>query len=253
VFLLVANNVRHIAEVGARIKKFRTSQKMTQQNLADSLETSRGYLAEIETGIKEPSYNFLRKLLDATNLSSEWLLRGTGTMFQEEIREGDSKEIYRLNDTDLERLECGLFMLGDKVYVPLSTITACCGRGFYVYDDYNIGEAIAVRKKDVGILRPEMLPYAVQTYGRSMEGYGIKEGSTVVINPAEEVFSGCVALVVYDEKASVKKVYDRPDGKDLVASSGQRIHVTYEELAEEWGTKIRGRVMVVIAPPDEGI
>jgi transcriptional regulator with XRE-family HTH domain len=253
VLLLVAKDERRIAEVGARIKEFRTSQKMIQKTLADLLEVSRGYLSEIESGTKEPSYNILRKLLDATILSSEWLLRGTGEMLQEKVKEGDNKAIDRLVNADLERLDCGLFGLGDKVYVPLSSISACCGRGFFVYDDYNVGEAIAVNIKNVGILQPDMLPYAVQTYGRSMEGYGIKEGSTVVVNPAEQVFSGCVALVVYDEKASVKKVYDRPDGKDLVASTGQKIHVTYEELAEEWGTKIRGRVMVVIAPPDEGI
>jgi phage repressor protein C with HTH and peptisase S24 domain len=228
---------------------------MSQQRLADIMETSRGYLAEIERGVKEPSFNFLRKLLEATGLSSEWVLRGGGPMFlgEKTVTEGDRREIEALFDAGLEKLDCGLYTLGDKVYVPLSSVSACCGPGFEVYADYSIGDAVAVNRGNAGTLRSDLLPYAVTTEGRSMEGYGIKEGSTVIVNPAEDVFSGCVALVIYGDKASVKKIYDTPDGKDLVASNGQKIHVTYEELSEDWGPKICGRVMVVIAPPEDGV
>jgi SOS-response transcriptional repressor LexA len=98
-----------------------------------------------------------------------------------------------------------------------------------------------------------MLPFALMTKGRSMEGFGIKAGSMVIVNPAEKVFSGCVTMVVYDERASIKKVYDTPDGKDLASSSGHKIHVTFEELGKDWGPKIYGRVMIVISPLDDGI
>ncbi|MDR1133316.1 MAG: XRE family transcriptional regulator [Synergistaceae bacterium] len=246
---------RRIAEVGRRIRQYRTSQNMSQQQLADIIETSRGYLAEIERGAKEPSFHFLRSLLEATGLSSEWILREEGRMFPEDktVREGDRREIEALFDAGLERLDCGLYALGGKVYVPLSSISACCGPGFEIYADYSIGDAIAVNRVNLGSLRRDTLPYAVMTEGRSMEGYGIKENSTVIVNPAEDVYSGCVALVIYGDKASVKKIYDTPDGKDLVASNGQKIHVTHEELSEDWGPRICGRVMVVIAPPEDGI
>jgi SOS-response transcriptional repressor LexA len=62
-----------------------------------------------------------------------------------------------------------------------------------------------------------MPPYAALTEGNSMTGYGIKEGSTVVVNPAEDIYSGCIALVLFDDKASIKKIYGTPDGKNLVA------------------------------------
>ncbi|MDR1019112.1 MAG: helix-turn-helix domain-containing protein [Synergistaceae bacterium] len=248
----------HIAEAGRRIKRYRTSHSFTQQQLADSIGTSRGYLAEIERGVKEPSFNFLRKLLETTGLSSEWVLRGEGAMFRETgekdaAKGAERRDIEALFDAGLKKLDCGLYALGDKVYVPLSSVTACCGTGFEIYEDYNIGEAIAVSLKEAGTLRPGALPYAVRTEGRSMEGYGIKEGSTVIVNPAEDVYSGCVALVIYGDRASVKKVYDTPDGKDLLASNGQKLHVTYGDLSEDWGPRICGRVMVVIAPPDDGI
>jgi phage repressor protein C with HTH and peptisase S24 domain len=219
------------------------------------MEVGRAYLADIERGEKEPSFNFLRKLLETTGISSEWILRDSGSMYTdaETPNEGERRDIELLAGAGLEKLECGLYALGDKVYVPLSSLSVCCGAGFDVFEDYNIGDAIAASRKEVGVLRSDTLPYAVKTEGRSMEGYGIRDGSTVVINPGEDVYSGCVALVIYDGRASIKKIYNTPDGRDLLASNGQKIHLTLEELSEDWGPRILGRVMVVISPPDDGI
>jgi len=219
------------------------------------MNVSRQYVGEVERGAKEPSYNFLKKLLETTGISSEWLLRGAGPMLAEARipEEGELRDVETLAEVGLEKLECGLYALGDMVYVAISSVSACCGSGFEVYENYSIPEAITVSRGGLGVLRRDMLPFAVPTEGRSMEGYGIREGSTVIVNPAEDVYSGCVVMVIYDDKASIKKVYDTPGGKDLIASSGQKIHVTDEELAEGWGARIIGRVMVVICPPDEGI
>jgi phage repressor protein C with HTH and peptisase S24 domain len=166
---------------------------------------------------------------------------------------GERLDIDFLAEAGLEKLDCGLYAIGDKVYVPLSNIEACCGTGFDVFNEYTIEDAIAANRKEVGALRSDMLPYAVKTEGRSMEGYGIKENSTVIVNPVEDAYSGCVALVVLGGKASIKKIYDMPNGKDLLATNGDKVHVSYEELAEDWGPRIFGRVMVVISPPDDGV
>jgi transcriptional regulator with XRE-family HTH domain len=246
---------QHIADVGQRIRQYRKAHNLTQKELANLIKTSRAYVAGIENARKEPSFHFLRSFLDATGLSSEWVLRGREPMFDvdKSIEDGDRKEVESLENAEFEKLSCGLFIFGKMVYVPLSSITACCGSGFNVYDDYSLGMAVAVNRKNVGTLREGMLPFAVTTEGRSMEGYGIKEGSMVIVNPAEPVDAGCVAMVIYNEKASIKKVYNTSDGKYLISSSGHKIHVTHEELAEEWGPRICGRVMIVISPPDDGI
>jgi phage repressor protein C with HTH and peptisase S24 domain len=219
------------------------------------MKISRAYLADIERGKREPSYNFLRKFLETTGVSSEWLLRETGPMISN-LRlpeDGDRRDIDFLMDAGLEKLDCGLYAIGEKIFLPLSSVEACCGAGFDVFDDYTIGDAIAADREKVGILRSDMLPYAVKTEGRSMEGYGIKENSTVIVNPSEDVYSGCVALVVLGGKACIKKIYDTSNGKDLLASNGEKVHLSYEELAEDWGPRILGRVMVVISPPDVGV
>jgi transcriptional regulator with XRE-family HTH domain len=252
---MVTQEQKNIAEIGARIKRYRVEQRLSQQELADRIKTDRSYVSSIERGAKGPSLHFIRNLLEMSSLSSEWVLRGTEPMYgtNRPIQDGDRKEVESLEDAEVEKLSCGLFMLGEMVYVPLSNIAACCSKGFNVYDSYSLGTSIAVRRRNIGSLQRGMLPFAIMTKGRSMEGFGIKDGSMIIVNPAEKVFSGCVAMVLYDERASIKKVYDTPDGKDLLSSSGLKIHVTHEELAEDWGPRICGRVMVVISPPDEGV
>ncbi|MDR2179712.1 MAG: LexA family transcriptional regulator [Synergistaceae bacterium] len=239
--------------VSKRIKQYRKSHNLTQHQLAALINVSREYLGGIENGKKGPSYHFLRCLLDATGLSSEWLLRGKKPMFEKKIEDGDEQDVEALDNAEVEKLPCGLCTIGDMLFVPLSSISACCGAGKMVYEDYNLGTAVAVHRNKVGTLQEGRLPFAVTTEGRSMEGYGIKEGSMVIVNPAEPVQAGSVAMIIYNEKASIKKIYNASDGKYLISSSGHKIHVTNEELADEWGPRICGRVMVVISPPDDGI
>lgn len=86
-----------------------------------------------------------------------------------------------------------------------------------------------------------------------MEGFGIREGSTVIVNPAERPTSGDVVLVAIDEKSAVKKYYERKEGIELVSSTSDSLRFTYEELEEGWGIRICGRVMLVIAPPEDGV
>jgi SOS-response transcriptional repressor LexA len=233
------------------MKTLREALGLTQKSMSEASGIGRTDIADVEAGRIEPSFNFIRSLNTTFNLDTNWLLTGKGTMFLP--KEGERKDIDNLIDSGLEKLDCGLYAAGDKVYLPLSSVTACCGPGFDVFENYDIGDAVLVTRKSVGALIDGMVPFVVQTEGRSMEGFGIKDGSMVVVNPAEDVYSGCVAMVVYGEQASIKKVYDTPEGKDLIASNGMTLHVSSEALEEGWGARIVGRVMYVMSPPDEGV
>lgn len=147
-------------------------------------------------------------------------------------------------------------MVTKYMNIPITTVTACCGSGYMTYPIEFTGEMIAVRKNQVGRIAEGAEPYAVQTMGRSMEGYGIEENSVVIINPAEEAHTGHIVLIIIDEKASVKKLYERSDGIDLVSSQGSKLHVTFEELDDPYYIRIMGRVILVIpppTPPNEGV
>lgn len=239
--------------IGSRLREFRNVKGLSASAFAAQTGLNRTYLSDVEADRREPSRNFLDSLNKTYDLSYDWILTGSGQMFIDAPKEGVRKDVSNLHNSGLEKLDCGLFAAGDMIYLPMSSITACCGSGFDVFDNYSLDDSIAVNRRQVGTLRGDMVPFAVQTEGRSMEGFGIREGSIVIVNPAEEVCSGHVAMVIFDDKASIKKIYDTPDGKDLVSSNGQKYHVTSEELSEGWVARICGRVMLVISPPEDGV
>ena len=86
-----------------------------------------------------------------------------------------------------------------------------------------------------------------------MEGFGIREGSTVIVNPAERPTSGNIVMAIIDEKASIKKYYVRSDCIELVSSLTAPLRYSFEEVQEGYGIRLRGRVMLVIAPPEDGV
>ncbi len=241
-----------MSEIKDRLKLFRKDKNLTQEDVATQTAISRTYISTIEAGRQDPSFSFVKTLSKTYSLSIDWLLTGEGEMFTNTrtVQEGDHINAF---DGELPRLDCGLYGQGDFVFVPISSERACCGKGSPIFEEYDIGESIAVKRSALGSLAESSPPYAVETQGRSMEGFGIREGSTVIVNPAERPTSGDVVLVAIDEKGAVKKYYERKEGIELVSSTSGSLRFTYEELEEGWGIRICGRVMLVIAPPEDGV
>mgnify|MGYP002544596765 FL=1 len=245
-----------MSTLGDRLKEIRQYFDESQQKFSDRVGIHRTYISDVEADRKEPSYSFLKKLIDSININPAWLMTGVGEKFISIASEnqGHSINIDTLINNSVAKLENGIFCSKSTVYVPVSSITACCGSGITIYpQDYDINEAIAVNRREVGSLVEGLTPFAVYTQGRSMEGYGIKEGSLVVVNPAEQWTTGTVVMAAIDEKASIKKVYMRGDGIDLASSSGDRLHISNDELRQGDYVRICGKVMLVIAPPEHGV
>lgn len=214
-----------------RLKRLRTSMGLTQAQFAETVGIATTTYQHYERGEREATEKFLVKAINTFGLNAAWFLTGKGEMFQNQ-----------------EQQTC------KSLSIPISSITACCGPGIMTYPTEFLTETIVVNKNQVGKIIPELYPYAVQTTGRSMVGYGIEEESLVVINPAEDLYTGSLVLVVIDEKASIKKLYERNDGIDLAASNGTMIHITHEELKPEAHyVRIMGKVMLVISHPNEEV
>lgn len=70
--------------IGDRIKEARKKQKLTQEQLAELLDISVEFVGQIERGLKLPSMHVFIKLIEALNVSADYLLRGsvsTGQLF----------------------------------------------------------------------------------------------------------------------------------------------------------------------------
>ncbi len=63
-------------ELGARIREARKAKKLTQETLAEIAGIGVMYLGEIERGQKMPSMNIFIKLINALDVSSDYVLRG---------------------------------------------------------------------------------------------------------------------------------------------------------------------------------
>ncbi|MFN3385612.1 MAG: helix-turn-helix domain-containing protein [Candidatus Thermochlorobacter sp.] len=70
-----------IQAIGARLKEARLALNYSQQYFANRLNTSTGFISEIESGKKLPGVKLLHSLWGNFNLNSNWLLTGKGSMF----------------------------------------------------------------------------------------------------------------------------------------------------------------------------
>lgn len=61
--------------LGSRIREARKSKNMTQEVLAEKANIGTVYLGEIERGLKMPSLNVLIQIIEALDVSADYLLR----------------------------------------------------------------------------------------------------------------------------------------------------------------------------------
>lgn len=77
-----------MTEQAVRIKKLRKSiLGISQQEFADSLFMKRNSIAQLETGLRNPSERTLKTIAEIHNVNLEWLQDGTGPIFRELTKE----------------------------------------------------------------------------------------------------------------------------------------------------------------------
>ena len=72
--------------LGKRIRESRIERGCTQQDLAAKADIGVVYLSEIERGIKMPSLNIFIKIIDALDVSADYILRDEISSGKEYIR-----------------------------------------------------------------------------------------------------------------------------------------------------------------------
>lgn len=63
------------AQLGQNMKRIRAKKKMSQGDIARSLEVDRGYISNIENGKKNPTIATIQKLANALGVSADELLK----------------------------------------------------------------------------------------------------------------------------------------------------------------------------------
>ena len=67
--------------LGLRLKKIRTEKNLTQTALGEILGVTKQAVANVESSHSNPSIEFMNKLIKNLNVNANWLIAGTGSMF----------------------------------------------------------------------------------------------------------------------------------------------------------------------------
>lgn len=74
----------------------------------------------------------------------------------------------------------------------------------------------------IGSAHDDLRPvFAIRAEGDSMTGAGILEGTTLIINPADETPTGCVALLRVGDNFMIKRLQWQRDGGVVLLSDGR--------------------------------
>lgn len=90
--------------LGERLKEIRTNKKITREMLAEKIDVSARFLADVETGKVGISLSTLKKICEFLNISADFLIGNTSN--------NNNCEIYELNSI-INRI--------DKQYIPYLT------------------------------------------------------------------------------------------------------------------------------------
>jgi len=227
--------------LGNRLKDFRKSYKITQQGLAERLNTSSGYISEIESGKTMPGGNFLISLKREFNINSNWLLTGEGDMFLEDKNKASQIEDLNLipeikeiiedlkqatnKITDLNKLittpSPGQASVSEKPLMVCEEIAPYISQAA---DDYNPsyyslvdGEAacgIPSTLAEDQIIDQIPMPscfnikadFVIKTRGESMVEYGITPGMLCFIQKKPYADNGDIVLLAVHDAGTVQPV-----------------------------------------------
>jgi transcriptional regulator with XRE-family HTH domain len=89
-----------LREFGKRVRAVREHMRLKQNEFADGLDFSEGYICQIEKGKANPTYEFFYKLVLKYNASMDYLFYGKGELFfKRRMAIEESEEIRDSIDT----------------------------------------------------------------------------------------------------------------------------------------------------------
>lgn len=174
------NKKELLKDFGARLKKARADKNITQQELADSIGTSKSMISGYENGKNDPARSVLIKLSDYLNVSINYLMG-----YEDEN-----------NEPNLENIPGIILPVKMKKIPILGTIA--CGDPIFAQENY-----------DGYFMLDKNLPHAdfvLKAKGDSMIEANIYDGDLVFFRHQNDVDNGKIAAVIIDDEATLKRV-----------------------------------------------
>ena len=222
--------VMTVEELSKRLWRARKNKNMSREQLARKLEISANSLYNYEKGIQVPTANVLKKIAEALEVSTDYLLGNT-----------DDPTPYRTSAFEKAKKKFKNYLDNAKV-VPLFDGVHAGDVGYFMDNTNAVGTFLVPCDKLKGI-NPD---FVVEVHGDSMEP-DITDGSLVAVQKNAEIKNGDMVVVVYDDGALVKKIFFQ-DGVVTL----QSLNPQYAPIVIKKGEKdlyISGKVVYIIKFP----
>lgn len=180
-----------MSKFSERFKMLRGSRKLSQQELADELGTSKSSVNMYERGEREPGIEMLETIADFFNVDMDYLL-GKSSIANRNF-ENYYSEFDNLSPIQTQRLP----LLGE----------IACGEPIFCDED---------RESYVEVGTNIRADFCLRAKGDSMINARICDGDIVFIRQQPMVENGDIAAVIVDNEATLKRVYFDKENSKLV-------------------------------------
>ena len=185
-----------------RIKERRLAMGMTLLEVADALGVKEATVQRYESGeIKNPKHQTVLELAKIFHCTPSYLMGWEEDVLPESVMQISKKRLPLL----------GKIAAGEPIYADENV------------EYYSPGE-------DTGA------DFCLRVQGDSMVGAGIKDGDIVFVRSQESVDEGEIAVVLIDNDATLKRVYDSEDTITLVSENPKYKPMVY---SKKQGSSIR--------------
>ena len=165
-----------MATFGEKLKSLRISRNMTQEELADALDTSKQVISRYETNQRSPKIDIVQQYADRLGVPLTYFA-----------------------DNEIP-VAANILPMPVMRKIPLVGTIAC---GTPILAAENIED-------DIDIPEHIHADFALRCKGDSMIGADIRDGDIVYIRQQEEAINGQIAAVLIGEEATLKRWYHDP-------------------------------------------
>lgn len=210
--------------IGEKIKYLRKSAKMTQNDLAKILGTTKQTISRYEKGERKANQDILFTLCDVFNVSIDDFFPPISTKEAPETSQNDRDELLEeltTNYTKLDKQRKNKLVVASRELVE--EMTASVEEELFEYHVYEklsagIGTAYFEDRNYDTVYFDEEIDHdlASWVYGDSMEPDYLN-GSVALIKGTGFDYDGAIYAVDWDGQSYIKKVYKEKDGLRLVS------------------------------------
>ena len=210
--------------IGEKIKYLRKSAKMTQNDLAKILGTTKQTISRYEKGERKANQDILFTLCDVFNVSIDDFFPPISTREAPETSQNDRDELLEeltTNYTKLDKQRKNKLVVASRELVE--EMTASVEEELFEYHVYEklsagIGTAYFEDRNYDTVYFDEEIDHdlASWVYGDSMEPDYLN-GSVALIKGTGFDYDGAIYAVDWDGQSYIKKVYKEKDGLRLVS------------------------------------